>query len=59
MEFSGLAEFLDMPVKRYSTGMYARLGFAVAGHVDSEVLIVDEALERREITCSRRDASSA
>ena len=42
--FSGLEEFLDTPVKRYSTGMYARLGFAVAAHVDPEILIVDEVL---------------
>jgi ABC-type polysaccharide/polyol phosphate transport system ATPase subunit len=42
--FSGLEEFLDMPVKRYSTGMYARLGFAVAAHVDPEILVVDEVL---------------
>ena len=44
VEFSGLAEFLDTPVKRYSTGMYARLGFSVAAHVDPEILIVDEVL---------------
>lgn len=42
--FSGLEDFLDTPVKRYSTGMYARLGFAVAAHVDPEILIVDEVL---------------
>jgi lipopolysaccharide transport system ATP-binding protein len=44
VEFSGLAEFLDTPVKRYSTGMYARLGFSVAAHVNSDILIVDEVL---------------
>jgi lipopolysaccharide transport system ATP-binding protein len=44
VDFSGLEEFLDTPVKRYSTGMYARLGFAVAAHVDPEILIVDEVL---------------
>jgi ABC-type polysaccharide/polyol phosphate transport system ATPase subunit len=44
VDFSGLEEFLDTPVKRYSTGMYARLGFSVAAHVDPEVLIVDEVL---------------
>jgi lipopolysaccharide transport system ATP-binding protein len=42
--FSGIEEFIDTPVKRYSTGMYARLGFSVAAHVDPEVLIVDEVL---------------
>ncbi|MGO8746039.1 MAG: ABC transporter ATP-binding protein [Thermoguttaceae bacterium] len=42
--FSGLEEFLDTPVKRYSTGMYARLGFSVAAHVNSDILIVDEVL---------------
>jgi lipopolysaccharide transport system ATP-binding protein len=42
--FSGIEEFIDTPVKRYSSGMYARLGFSVAAHVDPEVLIVDEVL---------------
>jgi lipopolysaccharide transport system ATP-binding protein len=42
--FSGLAEYIDTPVKRYSSGMYARLGFAVAAHVDPNILIVDEVL---------------
>ncbi|MGH7606344.1 MAG: ABC transporter ATP-binding protein, partial [Gemmatimonadales bacterium] len=42
--FSGLEEFLDTPVKRYSSGMFARLGFAVAAHVQPDVLIVDEVL---------------
>ena len=44
IEFSGLEEFIDTPVKRYSSGMYARLGFSVSAHVDPEVLIVDEVL---------------
>ena len=39
VEFSGLAEFIDTPIKRYSSGMYARLGFAVAAHVNPDVLL--------------------
>ena len=44
VEFSGIERFLDMPVKRYSSGMYVRLAFAVAAHLEPEILIVDEVL---------------
>ena len=44
VEFSGLERFLDTPLKRYSWGMYLRLAFAVAAHVEPEIVIVDEVL---------------
>ena len=44
VEFSGVEEFIDTPVKRYSSGMYVRLAFAVAAHLEPEILIVDEVL---------------
>ncbi|MBD3779314.1 MAG: ABC transporter ATP-binding protein [Micrococcales bacterium] len=42
--FSGVEKFLDTPVKRYSSGMYVRLAFAVAAHLDTEILAIDEVL---------------
>lgn len=44
VDFAGIEKFLDTPVKRYSSGMYVRLAFAVAAHLDPEILVIDEVL---------------
>ncbi len=44
VEFAGVSEFLDLPVKRYSSGMAVRLAFAVAAHLDADILLIDEVL---------------
>ena len=44
VDFSGVEQFIDTPVKRYSSGMYVRLAFAVAAHLEPEILLVDEVL---------------
>lgn len=54
IDFSGIGEFIDTPVKRYSSGMYARLGFSVAAHVDPEVLVVDEVLSVGDFVFQQR-----
>jgi lipopolysaccharide transport system ATP-binding protein len=54
IEFSGISGFIDTPVKRYSSGMYARLGFAIAAHVEPEILLVDEVLSVGDYTFQGR-----
>jgi lipopolysaccharide transport system ATP-binding protein len=44
IEFSGIDEFIDTPVKKYSSGMYVRLAFSVAAHLEPEILVIDEVL---------------
>ena len=44
VEFSGVAKYIDTPVKRYSSGMYVRLAFAVAAHLEPDILVIDEVL---------------
>lgn len=44
VEFAGLRQFLDVPVKRYSSGMYVRLGFSIAAHLEPDILLLDEVL---------------
>ncbi len=52
--FAGVEKFLDTPVKRYSSGMYVRLAFAVAAHLRSEILLIDEVLAVGDIEFQRR-----
>ena len=54
VEFAELGEFMDTPVKWYSSGMFARLGFSVAAHLDPDVLLVDEVLSVGDVGFQRR-----
>jgi hypothetical protein len=54
VEFSELEEFLDVPVKRYSSGMKIRLGFSVAAHLDPDILLVDEVLAVGDVAFQRK-----
>ena len=58
VEFSGAREFIDTPVKRYSSGMYSRLGFSVAAHMEPDIFLVDEVLSVGDIAfqakCSQK-----
>jgi lipopolysaccharide transport system ATP-binding protein len=54
VEFSGIGKLLDTPIKRYSSGMNVRLGFAVAAHLDPEILLVDEVLAVGDVAFQRR-----
>ena len=64
VDFSGVEKFLDTPVKRYSSGMYVRLAFAVAAHLDTEILAIDEVLAvgdaefQRKSLAKMRDAAA-
>jgi ABC-type polysaccharide/polyol phosphate transport system ATPase subunit len=54
VDFAGLQEFIDTPVKRYSSGMFARLGFSVAAHLEPDILVIDEVLSVGDFAFQRK-----
>jgi lipopolysaccharide transport system ATP-binding protein len=54
VSFAGIGKFLDTPVKRYSSGMYVRLAFSIAAHLDPEILIVDEVLAVGDVAFQKK-----
>ncbi|QHW00426.1 ABC transporter ATP-binding protein [Spirosoma endbachense] len=65
VQFAGIEKFLDTPVKRYSSGMYVRLGFAISSHLNAEIMILDEVLavgdaefQRKSLAKMRENADS-
>ncbi len=54
VDFSGVEKFIDTPVKRYSSGMYVRLAFAVAAHLEPEILIIDEVLAVGDVAFQKK-----
>lgn len=54
VDFSGIEKFIDTPVKRYSSGMYVRLAFAVAAHLEPEILVIDEVLAVGDIEFQKK-----
>ncbi len=57
VDFSGVEKFIDTPIKRYSSGMYVRLAFAVAAHLDPEVLLIDEVLAVGDAEFQKKSAA--
>ena len=54
VEFSGVGQYIEVPVKRYSSGMYVRLGFSIAAHLDPDILLLDEVLAVGDVAFQAR-----